>query len=794
MANSRESRSPRTFFLNETHELSPLDKTGGGRVPDYVGISWAQKGKRIGESISRVVQQVQASRDPLRSKKYFVVAQPVPQLEKRSVDKKKAPEGTYMEPTAFGGVHGRVFDRLGLDLLQVTDDGKAVVYGDAERLGQLLSRTQALGSLGAREQARWATIDSFETIPLQLRVDGDWLNSLKQNEPTDVVFELQPVLSRVDADQVLRAVADMLTKPNMERLTGSGTDFSGRFWFRGKATLASIKSIARDFFSVQSIHSPLFSFASAEGKPVARKAIWRGTSTQSTTDPKLLPCVAVVDLGVPSDHVYLAQSCRGRFVPQDASAQAYNDHASFVASRVVFGSCNTTEALEDAVATCSFYDAVVGDGYGNRVNDKIVMDAVRGVRGAAPDVRVFNLSIGDTRPLGAFATVEQREKRLLMQDLDNFAFANDVLVVVAAGNSQMGSLPSHSYPSHYQDARWGLGPWAAGFNTLVCGSYVKQISMGGLVQTTGWPSAFSRVGPGLCNAPVPSFCAEGGNSDENYQFQAGLGVWGFSGGGLAEDRSGTSHAAPILAREAAIALQTLQDFCAPGSIPFSVTVRAFLALTAEKTTLDSKVEDLAKRTLGFGQATSQRIVAPVNGSAVLLWQGIVESAKDVVRVQVPIPMEWLAQATDPVLRLCVCYDPPVNEAAKAVWACRKVKVVLHTGPESPAIRAPSGSHPSYPLISREYKLARYAPGGEIPSESDLWLLELQYDEVFDYPPGMAFDPRQRVAFAAELLDRSAAPIDPQPSMQALPIAKSMNRLSITSTALRNPVLVRTSSR
>jgi Subtilase family len=601
MATESQPHSPRTFFLNEKHELTPSDKTGGGRSPDYVGITWATKGQRIGQSINKALREIESSSDPLRNERFFIVAQPVPQLQKRSTDVKKAPSGVFEEPTSFGGVHGRIFDRLGLDLLQVTDDGRAVVHGDAERLRQLLDRSNSLGTLGAREQSRWATIDLFETIPQSIRVDGEWLNHLRPKQPTDVVFELQPVLNRVDADRVVRAIVDMLTLSKVEKITGSGTDFSGRFWFRGKATIESIRSIAKDFFSVQSIHSPLISFAAASGKPIASKAVVRNTLSSNTQDSKSLPCVAVVDLGVPSDHSFLAEYCRGRFVPQDASAIAFNDHASFVASRIVFGECNTDAALNDAVAQCSFYDAVVGDGYENRVNDKTVMDAVRGVRGAAPDVRVFNLSIGDTRPLSAFAEVDLREKRLLMQDLDNFAFANDVLVVVAAGNSQRGVLPSHSYPNHYHDQQWALGPWAAGFNTLVCGSYVKQVSADGLVKTSGWPSPFSRIGPGLCDSPVPSFCAEGGNTDENYQFQPGLGVWGFSGSGLAEDRLGTSHAAPVLAREAAMALQFLQDYCAPGSVPFAVTVRAFLALTAEKTTVELPVENLAKRTLGFGK-------------------------------------------------------------------------------------------------------------------------------------------------------------------------------------------------
>ena len=260
-----------------------------------------------------------------------------------------------------------------------------------------------------------------------------------------------------------------------------------------------------------------------------------------------------MDLGIADDHRQLEPYRRGNFVTQNARPVPVGHHGALVASRVVFGDCPSDVALSNARGACSFYDARVGEyagamGQDNLVNDKIVMDAIRGVRGAAPDVRVYNLSFGDARPLGVFPEVLQREKRILLQDLDNFAFANDVVIVVAAGNSNRGVIPSPAYPRNFEDPQWELGPWACGFNTLVCGSVVNRVSVEGLVRTSGWPSPFSRIGPGLCDSPVPSFCAPGGNTDEAYGYRAGLGVWGFSNEGFPEDHPGTSYAAPILAR------------------------------------------------------------------------------------------------------------------------------------------------------------------------------------------------------------------------------------------------------
>ncbi len=786
---------PRTFFLNETHELAPVEKQGGGRAPQYSGVSWAARAKQLSSSLRKVVDAVRSSHDPLKDERYFVIAQPVAEIEKRSSDKKKAPKGTLKEPTDFGGSHARVFDRLGLDLLQVTDDGKAVVHGQAERMDQIIQRSESLAQLGPREQSRWVTIDSFDTVPLELRVDANWLKTLRPHQAADVVIELQPVLSRVEADRVLRTIADLLSEREGERLTGTGTDFSGRHWFRGKASQQSVRKIARDFFSVQAVHSPLFSIAAGKSKGSAAVGPARlALGPSAPADAHALPCVAVLDLGVPADHRQLASYRRGQFVPTDAPRPPIGDHGAFVASRVVFGEHNTPEGLTGSIGRCSFYDAIVaedpdGSGANNRVSDKIVMDALRGVRGAAPDVRVFNLSFGDARPLGDFAPVERREKRLMLQDLDNFVFASDTIVVVAAGNSRPGVIPTPGYPDHHADSNWALGPWACGFNTLVCGSFVSRVSTSGLAQV-GWPSPFSRIGPGLCDAPVPSFGAPGGNTDAQFRRSAGLGVWGYSGAGLVEDRAGTSFAAPLLAREAAQTLHELQQFCTAGTQPFAVLARAFLSLVARRPSDDAPAE-LAGRTLGNGLAGASRLAAPAPRSAVILWQGYIESPSDVVRVQLPIPLDWLAEADLPVLRLVVCADPPVNEVAHTTWACRKIRPVLHPGPDVRAVTAPRGGHSSYPCTDRRYDLSRFKPGSEKGAEGEMWLLELSYEDAAPYPPGMDFDPRQRVAFAAELLDKSAMRADPQPAMQRLPIAASMNRLSVQPVAIRNPVIVRT---
>jgi hypothetical protein len=72
----------------------------------------------------------------------------------------------------------------------------------------------------------------------------------------------------------------------------------------------------------------------------------------------------------------------------------------------------------------------------------------------------------------------------------------------------------------------------------------------------------------------------------------------------------------------------------------------------------------------------------------------------------------------------------------------------------------------------------------------MWLLQIDYKQIAEYYPGIDFSPQQRVAFAAELYDQSEKPVSPQSALQALPIAATMNRLSVTPTIVRTPIIIK----
>ena len=778
----------RTFYLNEQHELSRGEKPGGGRVPQYVDIDWASKGRRISQSLEGVRSAIRASKDPLRDHHYFVLASPVAEVRKRSKDKKKAPDGVVSDGIQFAKEESRVFRRLGLDLLQVTDDGRAVVHMRPERVDQLMSTSEVLEEVGPREQARWAGIDGFSLIPPELRVDDGWLRSLKAHGPADAVVEFQPLLTRSEIDTLLRAISGVLREQYREALTGMGSDFSGRHWVRGQLTPETLRAVARAFYSIQTLHSPLVSYVSAT-RPVERSS----RMPQTRAVPRhVIPGEWPTDgrssrYGVPADHSKLAPYRRGSFVSSGSYGSPVGDHGSFVASRVVFGDPDFGNGPPSTPqGTCRYYDIVAGLN-AEEIDDKGVAPAMTAVVGTAPDVRVFNLSF-DTRPLGLLEITKQRENLILVQDLDNFVFQNDIVVVVSAGNSPKGVQPSARYPLVHEDAEWQLGAWARGFNVLTCGSFVDRLHAGGLVQNVGWPSPFTRMGPGLCESPKPDFSAQGGNCTPAMQPAPGLGVWGTTSAAVWEDRSATSFAAPLLAREAAFVFQLLQSVCQQGARPYAVTVKAFLALTAIPPKVSGAAEDLAGRTLGRGRANSGRLERASAGTAVMLWQGVLDGNEDIARIKIPVPRDWCGQAAEPKLRLVVAWDPPVNAAASGLWATRKVSAHLKRSPESKSLHGSRSGYESYPWIDRTYDLQKGV--GDGAPDGDTWLLELAYEQIADYYPGITFNPQQRVAFAAEIFDAGEDPLGPQPFMLSLPVANTMVRLSIPPQTVKTPVIVR----
>lgn len=505
-------------------------------------------------------------------------------------------------------------------------------------------------------------------IPVELRLDDGWVRSLRPHSATNAVVEFQPLLSRTDVEVLLKSIGALLRRDRKEAMTGIGTDFSGRYWAQGWMTPESLKSIAKTFYSVQTLHSPLTSLV-VTSKGRERVSRVQLSAAQPLADVTTLPTVAVLDTGVPADHSVLSRYRRGAFVAPNSCGQPLSDHGSFVASRVVFGDIDPTEGSPATNAgACRYYDVLVATSV-DEIDNKSVALAIQAVVATAPDVRVFNLSFDTKLPLDQMTFTNKKENLLLVQDLDNLIFRDDILVVVSAGTSPRGVPPITPYPGHYDDPNWQLGAWARSFSSLTCGSFVDKLVPEGLVKNLGWPSPFARVGPGLCESPKPDFSEHGGNASTDWRFASGLGVFGMNAAGLWEDNCGTSFAAPLLARQAAFALKRLQKVCLPGARPYSVTVKAFLALTATGQTLTGAVKTLAERTLGRGRASAERLRRPLVEKAVLLWQGLLEGLEKSLGSRCLFPRTGTIKLNGPS---CAWLSPGIPQSTPPLPGCGRL--------------------------------------------------------------------------------------------------------------------------
>ncbi len=789
---SGEQPRGRLFFLNERHELIPEGRGGGGGQSKLGEIDWNERASVLASSLQAAKQTVERSTDPSRDHRYFLVAKP------RAVPKRSDAAGKprkYDEETKFAGKDSMALRRLGLDLIAVVDDGRALVHARAFEFERLLRTAAQLEVGGAREQARWVRFDRFDPVEWELRVDRDWLGQLDLEEVVEVDVQLHALLSASEVRDVRWMIVKMLSADQGERFLFAERDTLERSWFRLRARRGTIESIAKSFSSVRSLHPPLrseLSVASSKPKPKTGRVAPRahGASTEPTSIDAL-PVVAVVDTGVPHGHSQLEAYRVGTQRHEFAEDRYYGGHGSRVASRVVFGDVSSTQAQNRELSPgCRFYDVMVAR-CSQKIEDKVVVSTMRSVVGQRDDVRVFNLSFGEQRSLEAYSEICRREMLANVAELDNFAFANDVLVVVAAGNSTPGAQPNQPYPRHIDDPAWGLGAWPSSFNSLTVGSTIGEPHPEGIVQHLGAPSPFTRIGPGIAGAPLPELGAHGGNLNDRWQKGGDLGVWACNEEGFWEDYVGTSLAAPLVAREAAMLLHRLRDNCPIGARPFAVTAKALLLWSATQEEFPRDIEKLAKRTTGWGRIRPDVCESPNPRSAVFLWQGVLEAEKRALAVNLPIPSTWLRLASAPKLRLVCCWDPPVSDAAHETWATRKLSVQLRPGPGGAALHPSGRNCGTLPVIDRTYDLAQLIPeppasGSHVPGCE----LDLSYTLEASYQAAMNFDPRQRVAFVAELFDEDESSESPLGYVQALPIASSFDRLSVAGIGMPIPVPIR----
>lgn len=187
------------------------------------------------------------------------------------------------------------------------------------------------------------------------------------------------------------------------------------------------------------------------------------------------------------------------------------------------------------------------------------------------------------------------------------------------------------------------------------------------------PSPTTRIGPGINNAIKPEFVAPSGNTAfagfsvlRNVDEDPGLAVMSFSHtytDQLFAFGIGTSYAAPVVARSAAILLKQLEQQYP--LVPQANLVRAFLASSAVvpqpavELLKDEYGEEGIRRVCGYGMIDDEFAMNAGDRRVTQFHQGTI--MLDTFQIfEVPIPEEFCNAVGKKTMTITLAYDPPVR--------------------------------------------------------------------------------------------------------------------------------------
>ena len=140
-----------------------------------------------------------------------------------------------------------------------------------------------------------------------------------------------------------------------------------------------------------------------------------------------------------------------------------------------------------------------------------IFQALESFTGRYNNARVVNISFGDP----ALCISGEKQQSMLASFIDELAHERDLMFVIAAGNNDLMDFPDR-YP-HYlceNDGRCGIIDPASSIYALTVGSitqdYISHEAEENLAPPWGYPSPFTRTGPGLNGMIKPELVETGG--------------------------------------------------------------------------------------------------------------------------------------------------------------------------------------------------------------------------------------------------------------------------------------------
>jgi len=361
-------------------------------------------------------------------------------------------------------------------------------------------------------------------------------------------------------------------------------------------------------------------------------------------------------------------------------------------------------------------------------------------------VRVFVLSVTGNDPYSG------PRVSMMTERLDDLIRERDLVVVVSTGNHGIDGLTAqmangqhvlHDYPAYALDETGRVSEPATAALAVTVGSIARSAGPATLAGTTrigdvavapvNGLSPFSRSGPGAHKGMKPDCVHYGGNlvlraDGAVASPESGTGVVSLAldgGGRLFGVGSGTSYAAPRVARIAADVLDIYAD--ASGNL-----VRALLGLSAS---IPEPVRDAFGNEVclvaGHGLPASDRASASTALRTVLMGEFSMDS--DTVAIHpLPVPTAFQSVKAARTIRVALAFDPPVRRTRREYLAGEMKFDLLRASTiqqvQSWYRNQGSGAAAKLPSQRQRPKLE---PGSEASANSTLMVRGIRRQQAFD---------------------------------------------------------------
>lgn len=394
------------------------------------------------------------------------------------------------------------------------------------------------------------------------------------------------------------------------------------------------------------------------------------------------PLIGIIDSGI-NDHPLIEDIIVGSIaIPETLGTADDHGHGTFVGGIATFGDLRAQLGAGELVRRARLCSAKVIDHTGNfpnrRLTPKLMREAITGLHEQF-GCRIFVISLGDRTKV-----IEGGKVGPWAQTLDELVRELDVVIIVAAGNRQprRGMRIEEAvtdYPDYLMEPENRLCEPAGGMNIVTVGSVAHGNGLSARAQdnvgvrpiTEAFePSPFSRAGPGVRGAIKPDFTDIGGTliydgptvSLQGGEVRPEAGVMSLHYrpvDRLFAARSGTSHAAPLVAFKASQILARFPDASAN-------LVRALLATSAiappESVRRLALLGDTAGRALlGHGRVDAER-AAFSDDSRVILYAEDELAIDHFAIYQIPIPELFQTERGRRTIRVSLAFDPPVRHS------------------------------------------------------------------------------------------------------------------------------------